>query len=72
MDGDEDETEEEVEVDVTIEIQFEEETTITEETTTPLEEMTKNTGKFYIIILCLIPLTLLTAMLIIMARKHFG
>lgn len=65
------ESEEEIEV-ASIDIQFEEETSISEVIETPLEAITKNTDKFYVIIICLIPMTLIFTVIIIMARKHFG
>lgn len=64
--------EEASEVEATIEIQFDEESLETEEETAvmaSIQEITQNGDKFYIIILCAIPVILLTTIAIILFRK---
>jgi hypothetical protein len=70
-DEDEDLEEDSTEEDITIEIQFDEEAQQEEQTTiATIQELTKNNDKFYLIIVCLIPLTLLTTIAVIMLRKR--
>lgn len=68
---DEDMEEDSIEEEVTIEIQFDEEVQQEEQTAiATIQELTKNNDKFYLIIVCLIPLTLLTTIGVIMLRKR--